>query len=107
MRHGEPPGPQFEESQFIKRYTGQRVAGAWRPTTEKYEGLYVWARRFRIRGQLHEAKGLKYTPHRACTACANINPYHVLNWWVMASSIDESDKEQPWGFVSAACLFSP
>jgi hypothetical protein len=136
-------GPLFDEAQFIKRYAGHRVAGALAPNTEKYEGLYVWARRFRIRGQWHEAKGYRYTPHRACTAYANTNPYKTgqqvrasermwtvhagssklriryiakhrannepsqLNWWVMANSIDASDKDQPWGFVSAECLFSP
>ena len=135
--------PDFEFSEYIKQYTGTRVAGADAPVTPDHGGLYVWGRRI----QGHETAGKQLEPHfasssKTCTAYANINPYktgqqvresermwavhdgstHIriryiakhrarteagdLNWWVMTHSTDESDTEQPWGFVSAECLFS-
>lgn len=141
-------GPTFDdEAQYVKRYAGTRIAGANAPNTTTYKGLYIWARRFLIRGVRHEASGYKYVPHfsssdKTCTAYANVNPYKPgqqvrmsermwsvhsgspnvriryiaryrakteagdLNWWVMTRSISPSDSDQPWGFVSASCLFS-
>lgn len=70
-------GPTFtNEAQYIKRTSGTRVSGSYSPpNSTRYRDLYVWARRFIIRGVPHEAKGYKYVPRHDCTAYANINPY--------------------------------
>jgi hypothetical protein len=70
-------GPSFtNEAVYIKRTSGTRVAGSYAPpNSTRYHDLYVWARRFIIRGRPHEAKGYKFVPRRDCTAYANINPY--------------------------------
>ncbi|MDQ8046134.1 MAG: hypothetical protein AAGC46_04490 [Solirubrobacteraceae bacterium] len=66
---------------YVKRFTGASLAGAPRPTSQKYAGLWVWAGRFTDgahRGQ--EGGGLRYRPQfrdptKTCRAYANVNPW--------------------------------
>jgi hypothetical protein len=68
----------------------------WRPGQRVRRGERMWT--------VHDRS--RHLQIRYIARFQALDEHGVTQWWVNAHSTDPGDRGQPWGFVSAACIFA-